>query len=315
LAKAAAIVFWIGFSLSALLLVAWSLDRGGDAATRGLGKLYALLGLPFLVVGLAVFLFAHGTLGRGLAVRVAAVPLLLMGLMAANARFGYIVDEYLRSPAHIFGGSAGRELGRAIEAQDLARIKSLAAGGADLNGTGREDIRPLSFALDRNKLDAARVLLELGADPTRGRGEAGRPPLVEIASSDALAELLVAALAHGADPNYVFSPESGTLVYWAIASRARRNMEQLVASGARLDLRDDAHFRSSPLSYALQRRLWDYALFLVEHGAPLSEAPGYNGLQARFANADPPGQGDADHEQYVLLVRAMSQRGFAPGRR
>ena len=59
-------------------------------------------------------------------------------------------------------------------------------------------------------------------------------------------------------------------------------------------------------------REWAYARFLVEHGAPVHEAPGYNGLDAKFLNADPPAEGSPDRAEYDALVKAMIERGFTP---
>jgi ankyrin repeat protein len=196
----------------------------------------------------------------------------------------------------MFGSSKARELGKAIEQRDLAAIRRLAAEGADLNEIGRDKRSPLSFALDRNALDAADVLLELGADPTKGEGEGGRAPLTEMVSTDARSELLKKALEKGASPE--FTDKWGVpMVHWAVTSRCGKNLE---------------HQLASPLSCALDRREWATARFLVEHGAPMHEAPGYNGLDAKFRNTEPPAEGSAGRAEYDALVKAMTERGFAP---
>jgi hypothetical protein len=308
------VAFWIVAGLTALLLGAWALSRGTDAASRGIGQAYALVGLPFLALGVLVFLLSRGPALRGVALVVAAVPLLALLAMAANARFGYLLDDYLKSPAHLFASTPGRDLGRAIEAHDLPRIRQLAAGGADLAEIGKDGRSPLAFALDRGALDAAAVLVDLGADPTRGEGEGGHAPIVEMANADARADLLRQALAHGASPDYA-DKWGVPLVHWAITSRARTCLRVLIEGKARLDVRDDTHQLASPLSTAVDRRLWDYALVLVEHGAPVKEAPGWNGLDVRFANASPPAPGDGDRADYDRLLAAMTARGFVAAER
>ncbi len=307
--KALAVVFWIVAGTTAVLLAAWALDRSGDAATRGLGQFYALVGVPFLVLGVLVFLLARRAVPRALAMLVTGVPLLFLATLWGFARFGYLIDRYRESPGHVFGGAESRGLGAAIDRGDLGRIRELARSGTDLNAIGREGVSPLSFALDRKRYDAARLLLELGADPLRGQGAAGHPPLFEVAASDDLSGLLELALARGADPNAALA-EGLPLLHWTIGYRAFRNVALIVGAGARLDTRDDAHQLRSPLSFALERRLWGCARLLVERGAPLAEAPGYNGLAAVVANLEPPGDADPDRAEYLALVKAMTDRGF-----
>jgi ankyrin repeat protein len=303
-------VYWTVFSLTGMLLVAWALDRSGDAATRGLGQFYALLGLPFAGIGLLVFLLTRRAIPRVLAMIVTGVSLVFLGLMLAFARFGYLIERYRQSSGHVFSSADGRGLGEAIERRDLARIRALAAAGADLNARGRDGTSPLSFALDRKQVEAARLLVELGANPLRGEGAAGHPPLFEMAATDDLSGLLKLTLERGANASAVRDDEM-TLLQWAIGYRAFANVGLIVAASARLDTRDDAHELKSPLGFALERRLWEYARFLVEHGAPLEEAPGYNGLDAVVGNIEPPKEGDSDRGEYLLLVKAMTDRGYA----
>jgi hypothetical protein len=306
-----ALVYWAVFGLTALLLVAWALDRSGDPATKGLGQFYALVGLPFLGLGLLVYLLVKRAVPRVLAMIVTGVPLIALGVLWGFARFGYLIERYRESPGHRFGSAESRTLGEAIERRDLARIRELAAGGANLNAEGSDGTGLLSFALDRRQVDAARLLVELGADPLRGQGAAGRPPLFEMAATDDLSGLLRAALDRGANANAV-RDDGMTLLHWAIGYRAFKNVELIVAAGARMDTRDDAHQLRSPLSFALERRLWGCARFLVEHGAPLKEAPGYNGLDAVVASIEAPKDGDPDRAEYLALVKVMADRGYAP---
>ena len=308
--RALAVVHWAVAALTVALLVAWALDRSGDAATRGLGQVYALAGLPFLALGVLVFLLARRAVPRVLAVVVTGVPLLFIALLWGFARFGYLIERHAESPGHVFSGRDGRALGEAIRGRDLAGIRRLAAAGSDLNAAGRDGTTPLAYALDHGAVDAAQLLVELGADPLRGRGAAGHPPLFEMAATDDRAPLLKAALARGANPNAALE-EGMTLLHWAIGYRAFTDVELVVAAGARLDTRDDAHQLRSPLAFAIERRLWECARYLVEHGAPLDEAPGFNGLDAVVGNLEPPGDGEAGRDEYLRLVQAMTGRGYA----
>jgi hypothetical protein len=297
--------FWIIFGVTGALSGFCAVSsRSGDAMGRALAFFYAVGGAVCLGLALLVFFLGHGTGARLGAAALAFLPILVVGLMAAKARFGYLVRDYLKSPGHVFESARARGLGEAIERSDLAGIRRLAAAGADLNELGKDGRSALSFALDKKKLESAGVLLELGADPARGQGEAGRPPLVELVQADELEGLLTTALARGADANFV-DQWKVPLLYSAIASRAMKNVERLVLGGARLDTRDDQ--LPSPLSYAIQRRLWPYAQFLAEHGAPLREAPGFNGLDAILTNVEPPSEGDPDRADYLALMKALKR--------
>jgi ankyrin repeat protein len=130
-----------------------------------------------------------------------------------------------------------------------------------------------------------------------------------MAATEDLSGLLKRALDRGASPNAV-REDGMTLLHWSIGYRALENVELIVAARARLDTRDDTHQMPSPLSFALQRRLWSYARLLVERGAPMKEAPGYNGLEAVFANIEAPAEGSPDRAEYLLLVKAMKDRGL-----
>jgi len=308
--KALAAAYWTVAGLTAALLVAWALDRSGDAATKGLGQAYALLGLPFLAAGVLIFLLARRAVPRVLATVVTGVPLLFIALLWGFARFGYLIERHNESPGHVFGSRDGRALGEAIRGRDLAGIRRLAAAGADLNTVGRDGATPLAYALDHGAVDSAQLLVELGADPLRGEGAAGHPPLFEMAATDTLAPLLRTALAQGANAN-ARRDDGMTLLHWAIGYRAFKDVELIVAAGARLDTRDDAHQLRSPLAFALERRLWECARFLVEHGAPLREAPGFNGLDAVVGNLEPPRDGETGRDEYIGLVKAMTGRGYA----
>ncbi len=53
----------------------------------------------------------------------------------------------------------------AIQANDLERMRSLIAAGADVNARGKGNMTPLLWAFPDDKLERFRLLLEAGADP------------------------------------------------------------------------------------------------------------------------------------------------------
>lgn len=303
------IAFWVVFGLSALLLAAWALDRSGDPASRGLGGAYALVTLPFVGLGLLLFLLTRGAAPKLLGTLLAGVPLLLLAVLFGFARFGYLIERHRESPGQLLAGGKSRELGEAIELGDLARIRRLVAAGADLNEAGPSGHTPLTFAFRKERWDAAQLLLELGADPTRSSRD-WIPPLAEMATSDRYSGLLETALKRGADPSFAW--DGLPILQSAIGSRAERDFELILAAGARLDARNVERDIPAPLGFAVQRRLWKMARILVEHGAPLTDPPGDGSLARIFRDADPPLDGEDGAEEYALLAKALSERGASP---
>jgi F-type H+-transporting ATPase subunit beta len=104
---------------------------------------------------------------------------------------------------------------RAAELGDVALIDLLALRGAVLDGPcacpGHET--PLWAALVSGRSEAARRLLELGADPNR-RGFAGHTSL-HVAAIRGLEDAVAELLAHGADPACV-SDAGETALDWAL---------------------------------------------------------------------------------------------------
>lgn len=305
----ATIAFWVVLGLSALLLAVWALDRSGDPASRGIGGAYALVTLPFVGLGLLLFLLTRGATPRLFGTVLAGVPLLLLAVLFLFARFGYLIEQHRDSPGQLLAGGPGRELGEAIEAGDLARVRQLVSAGADLNAAGPGGHTPLTFAFRKGRFDAAQLLLELGADPTRSSRD-WIPPLSEMATSDRYAGLLETALKHGADPSFAW--DGLPILQNAIGSRAERNVALILAAGARLDLRNVERDIPAPLGFAVQRRLWKMARILVEHGAPLADPPGDDSLARVFRDADPPRDGENGSEEYALFAKALSERGASP---
>jgi hypothetical protein len=300
------VVFWIALALSALLMAAWVLDRSGDAASRGIGGAYAVVCLPFVAGGLLLFLLTRGTAPRVIGTLLACAPLLLLALLVGNARFGYLITRHRESAGQLLPGGKGQELGLAIERNDLARLRELVAAGADPNAAGKSGHTALTFAFKKERYDAAGVLLELGADPTR-KSDQWIPPLAEMATSDKFAGLLETALKHGADPN--FAHDGLPILQNAIGSRAEKDFQLILAAGARLDLENDERDLPAPLGFALQRRLWSMARVLVERGAPLTDPPGGRRLARILRDIEPPGQGGYGCEEYALFAKALAEKG------
>ena len=307
--------FALACGLGLLLLVAQSFEQPtGDAASRGYGRAFALLGFPFLALGLLVFLLTQGHLSHLFATLLVCVPLFFFGATLASARYGYLLARYRESPGRRLKGRRGKRLGQAIERGDLAQMQALIADGAEVNAAGPRGDTPLCFALKKEQHAAARLLLESGADATLAPRD-GTAPLMELSCSDAFAELLEVALRRGASPD--FAGDFGLpILQNAIGCRAEKSFHLILAAGARLDLRAPEHDVPAPLVFALRRRLWAMARALVERGAPLHDVPGDREIERAIESGEPPREGGDGAEDYSQLVLALAHRGFrAPGLR
>jgi hypothetical protein len=87
----------------------------------------------------------------------------------------------------------------AVMKNDVAKIAKLLDVGEDINFRDRHKQTPLSVAVDENKIEAARLLIERGADLTVCA--CSFTPLASAATMGHL-EILTSLLEAGADPNY-----------------------------------------------------------------------------------------------------------------
>jgi hypothetical protein len=98
---------------------------------------------------------------------------------------------------------------RAIEAEDITKIKEWIAAGADVNARGKDNMTPLLWAFPDNKLARFRILLEHGADPNvKFSGNFGVPrgfvrgdSVTSMAATTVFPGYFEAVMTHGGDPN------------------------------------------------------------------------------------------------------------------
>jgi hypothetical protein len=160
------------------------------------------------------------------------------------------------------------QLIRAAQNGDSAGIRRALARGELVDVPGQYRLTPLHWAVRNQHEEAARVLLEHGADPNV-RDETGMSPL-SIASALGAAGLVRLLLHHGADVNGRQHPDEATVDAAPLLMACnRRQLEVgriLVANAADVNLRDASGF--TPLAMLTADDV-ELARLLIEHGANL----------------------------------------------
>lgn len=286
--KALAIVAWTCFGLELVALVLMLTDRGGDAASRGLGAFYAILmGVPMTIAaGLLIWGQASGRKGPLVAgAAITTLPLTVGLVLGAKS----LVRRVSR---HVALGRQGRfpdgrltELARAIDRGDLEKVKALLQGpppdwkardAFDRTILGHAVTRALDYTEGKDAhAETVRLLLKAGAPPAE---DALRPndgsyaswySLLNTVAGDssprglALLDLLLEA---GADPNTKSQYDDHSLLFetWMTVPK----LEVFAKHGADLRALDGRSDRKgySLLMNAVVYQQWDNARWLLEHG-------------------------------------------------
>ena len=203
------------------------------------------------------------------------------------------VNVVLLEPERAFIGAVlDRQAERAV---DLAR--RLPAGVNTTSPTGET---ALLYAVQKNDMATARILIAAGASANGGPNRAPLHPAVRDPDGK-FVELLLSA---GADPNKTYNKE--TPLWEAALIDARSNAMRLVAAGAAIDVGDGVGH--SPLMTAGSSGHWILANMLIEKGASPWHAPANGYTLAVFAASDrllpttPEGQArDAIIEKFKAL--------------
>lgn len=161
------------------------------------------------------------------------------------------------------------KLAEAIAHGNEQQTKELIKQGADVNAVGRDEIRPLFWAMAKRSAGEFEILLENGADPNitaKRLVERDRP--LSVMELGAIAEdpaYLRSALKHGGNANFSVGYGNRTLIYEAIINERVRNVSLLAEAGADLSHRDTAG--ESPLMTAAAVNAYDIVYVLLEKGA------------------------------------------------
>ncbi len=148
------------------------------------------------------------------------------------------------------GAPADSPVADAAERGDLAEVRSLLRGGADVNAAQNDGMTALHWAAANGHTEIARTLLYAGATVRSTTRLGGYTPL-HLAARSGDVEIAGILLAAGADPN-AFTSTGVTPLHFAADADAEGVVEALVESGAEVDARDGFSERT-PLMFAAVR--------------------------------------------------------------
>lgn len=283
-----AIAAWACFGLELVVLAMMLTDRGGDAASKGLGAFYAILmGVP-MAIAAALLLWGQQSGQKGPLIAGAAIttlPLTIGLVLGAKGMVRKVSRHLTLEKQGRFQDGRLTELARALDRGDLEKVKALLQGpppdwkardAFDRTILGHAVTRALDYMEGKDAhVAAVRLLVEAGAPAAE---DAMRPndgtyaswySLLNTVAGDggprglALLEILLEA---GADPNTQSQVDDHSLLFepWMTVAK----FEVLARHGADLHARDGRSDRRgySLLMNAVVYQQWDIAAWLLEHG-------------------------------------------------
>ena len=142
----------------------------------------------------------------------------------------------------------------AIRANDLARLNTVLAQGADVNAKDTQGVTPLMYAAWVGSTDAMRALLDRGADPNL-TNSSGSTALMMAVTELPKVQLLVA---RGAKVNIASTRGRTALMLAAMSDRSVAIVRALLAAGAdpkAVDATGQIHSRNHPVASIEVHRL------------------------------------------------------------
>ena len=198
---------------------------------------------------------------RGAICLIAAMSVLSLASPPASG------NDHMPSTNKYFTAGPQAALEVAVRANDASAVARALATGADANARGRLDITPLMVAVDVQSLDAVLGLLKAGALPNALAADRNGPVSLAVQSYRAKPfghDIMMAIFRAGGDPNSR-RPDGDPVIFRFIEDHDVKNLAQMKALGANLDIRDRAN---DPLvtSVAMAQD-WDMVWALIELGA------------------------------------------------
>ncbi|HUQ82430.1 MAG TPA: ankyrin repeat domain-containing protein [Gemmatimonadaceae bacterium] len=272
-------------SLGILLLFILGLAAAGSSRTSPVQVTLLLLVLPCIPLAASVVLFLRSAspVGRGVALLLAASPLVILvsGRAIAEAQLRLNTNE--SGQLTFFRSGSMREIAEAIARNDAPTVASLLPK-VDVNKTGLSDMTLLLLATRQlretpTEHEVLRVLLAAGADPNKA-AQYEFPLAIAIQQSGKSGiEPVKLMLDAGAKPN--LKTTFGDPVFFdAIGvSSSLETLALLIDRGADVNLM--GHNESNALINAAIVRNWKAVLLLLDRGADPNRGKSVNGVPFR----------------------------------
>jgi ankyrin repeat protein len=212
-----------------------------------------------------------------------------------------------------FDSQAQVDLADAITKGDTNKMQTAIVNGADVNYSGRDGMRPLFWAVAKQKITGFRFLLDHGADPNviikSPHSVSALGLCVTLRNSEYFEELLK----HGANPNapYGDTPQTTeTPIFSAILYNRIDRIALLLKHGADIEwkLSND----TTPLHAAIYDGNYRAALFLFHAGSsPLVKNKlGYAPVDTMRQFGDNGVLTHADEKAYKELLKEFREKGL-----
>jgi uncharacterized protein len=155
----------------------------------------------------------------------------------------------------------------AVRRDDVETAGLLIRGGADVKAVNRYGVTPLSLACVNGNAAMIESLLKAGAD-ANGALPGGETALMTAARTGKVDAVKV-LIAHGADVNVKESKRGQTALMWAAADGNTAVVEELVERGADMKARTKGGF--TPLLFAIREGRMDTVRAMLKAGANVNE--------------------------------------------
>lgn len=157
----------------------------------------------------------------------------------------------------------------AVHRDDLTTAKLLIGAGANVQARNDYGVTPLWLACINGNAGVTEALLDAGADPNTVMPE-GDTALMTAARSGHVDAVKV-LLKHGADPNAYERYGGQTALMWAAAEDNADVVDTLVRAGANISARSKGLRQFTPLLFAVRAGRLDAVRALLDAGADVNE--------------------------------------------